>query len=358
MEYRILKADSFRTSAWTGGKTTELAIFPENADYVERNFLWRLSTAVCEREETTFSRLPDYDRVLLVLSGDVVLAHQDVRVARLSPLEQDRFDGAYVTKSFGKITDYNLMVAKGNLGFLDAISLTQENQNFLGETHRDYLRQATTLYLREGYAAITVGGKTEMLQAGSQMIIEADGTEEIRFSAMGEGDLIRGQIFYHVSEEEQGPTIIPKRKGTFDDYKTCVYLVNTRFRGAGFIFRKLKRVWLDEELSAAIQKIEAFYLPFIVGFLGFFGLSFLGLFGNWTTWQWVAVFVGWFLVDIFLISPMMYFAVVPKPTRAHIKEIDKLTPYEQKVRERQLNTNERVEKILKKYKNSGRNLGE
>ena len=64
------------------------------------------------------------------------------------------------------------------------------------------------------------------------------------------------------------------------------------------------------------------------------------------------------MIDIFLISPLMYFAVVPKPTKAHIKDIDKLTPYEQKVRERQMNTNEQVEKILKKYKNSGRNLEE
>ena len=50
----------------------------------------------------------------------------------------------------------------------------------------------------------------------------------------------------------------------------------------------------------------------------------------------------------------MYMAVVPKPVRKHIKDIDHLTPYEQRVREKQLATNERVEKIMKKYKNSGK----
>ena len=113
MEYKLYRESDFRVSNWTGGKTKQLAIFPESASYLERNFLWRLSTATCEKEESLFSRLPDFDRVLMVLEGSVVLAHQDVRVARLQELEQDRFDGAYTTKSFGRITDYNLMVAKG-----------------------------------------------------------------------------------------------------------------------------------------------------------------------------------------------------------------------------------------------------
>lgn len=358
MEYSIFKADSFQTSAWTGGKTTELAIFPETSSYVERNFTWRLSTAVCEQEETTFSKLPGFDRVLLVLEGNVVLAHQDVRVSRLSAMEQDRFDGAYLTKSFGKITDYNLMVAKGNLGFLDILPLTEESGHFIGESHPSYNCQATTLYLKEGYAAISIHGKTEMLKAGDQMVIRAYGDEEIGFSAMGEGELIRGQIFYHYQAEETEPTVIPARKGTFEDYKTCVYLANTQFRGARFIFRKLNTIWFDEELSRAIKKIEGLFLPFILCFAGFFGLALWGVSADWEPIQWISTFAGWLLIDIFLISPLMYFAVVPKPTKAHIKDIDKLTPYEQKVRERQMNTNEQVEKILKKYKNSGRNLEE
>ncbi len=112
MEYKIYKEDDFRVSNWMGGKTTQLAIFPETAKYLERNFIWRLSSATCEKEESDFSKLAEFDRVLMVLQGDVVLAHQDVRVARLGELEQDSFDGGYSTKSFGKITDYNLILAK------------------------------------------------------------------------------------------------------------------------------------------------------------------------------------------------------------------------------------------------------
>ena len=76
MEYKIYKETDFITSKWTGGTTRQLAIFPQESKYLERNFVWRLSSATCDLEETTFSKLPDYDRVLMVLSGDVVLAHQ------------------------------------------------------------------------------------------------------------------------------------------------------------------------------------------------------------------------------------------------------------------------------------------
>ncbi|MBQ8564129.1 MAG: HutD family protein, partial [Firmicutes bacterium] len=110
MKYQLHKKEDFQVSRWMGGETREIAIWPTSANYLERNFIWRLSSATVELDESDFSRLEDYDRVLMVLEGEVVLSHEGQRVARLAELEQDRFDGAYKTRSFGKITDYNLMV--------------------------------------------------------------------------------------------------------------------------------------------------------------------------------------------------------------------------------------------------------
>ena len=149
MEYKLYKEENFSVSKWTGGVTKQLAIFPADGSYLERRFIWRLSTATCEQEESTFSKLPDFDRVLMVLSGSVVLAHQDVRVARLSELEQDSFDGAYRTKSFGRITDYNLMVAKGNRGTLDAVELTQDSRKLDFDEDWKYERKTAALFCRD-----------------------------------------------------------------------------------------------------------------------------------------------------------------------------------------------------------------
>ena len=353
MEYRLYKEENFSVSKWTGGVTKQLAIFPENGNYLERNFIWRLSTATCEQEESVFSKLPDFDRVLMVLSGSVVLAHQDVRVARLSELEQDSFDGAYRTKSFGKITDYNLMVAKGNRGTLDALSLTPESVRLTFDADRAYERKTTAFFCRDGFAAVTVEGETVMMKPGEQLVVNGCVDEAFDISVMGEGHLIRAQIFYHYHPEEMGPTVIPPEKATFDDFRACVYLANTQFRGAGFIFRKLKTQWFDEELSKAINKLERIYLPFFTAVAGLCVIAGICLtYGDEKIC--ILACLAWLILDILLISPLMYFAVAPKPVRKHIKDIHSLTPYEQGVREKQLATNERLEKLLKKYKNSGK----
>lgn len=353
MEYKLYKEENFSVSKWTGGVTKQLAIFPADGSYLERRFIWRLSTATCEQEESTFSKLPDFDRVLMVLSGSVVLAHQDVRVARLSELEQDSFDGAYRTKSFGRITDYNLMVAKGNRGTLDAVELTQDSRKLDFDEDWKYERKTAALFCRDGFAAVSVGGETIMMSPGQQLVINGAAGEAFDISVMGEGHLVRAQIFYDYHPEEMGPTVIPREKATFDDFMACVYLANVQFRGARFIFPKLKNQWFDEELSKAIRTLERVYLPFFVGVLGLCIVAGLCLTYVSETACLLACLI-WLIVDILLVSPLMYFAVVPKPVRKHIKDIHHLTPYEQGVREKQLGTNERLEKVLKKYKNSGK----
>ena len=70
------------------------------------------------------------DRRAVLDDGEVVLSHEGQRVARLKELEQDRFDGAWKTKSFGKITDYNLMVRKGSEGYLDVIMPENESKDY------------------------------------------------------------------------------------------------------------------------------------------------------------------------------------------------------------------------------------
>lgn len=358
MDIRVYKETDFHTSKWTGGTTTELAIFPQTSKYLDRNFIWRLSTAVCALEETTFSKLPDYDRVLMVLEGDVVLAHQDVRVSRLGELEQDSFDGAYHTKSFGKITDYNLMVAKGNRGMLDVITPREESQalHFERDESSGFDHFDVTLYCRDGYAAVTVGTETFMLMPGQQLVAGFTAGEDVKMSVMGEGTLIRGQISYRYQPEELGPTIIPKEKTTFKDFKTCIFLANTQFRGAKYLFKSIQNTWYDEELSAGIKRAESLYLTMVVFVLGVLGISLWGLNVFTAAWQWIVAALLWIGLDIFVISPLIYLPFMPKPVHKHIKDIDKLTPYEQQVYEKNLGKNEQLEKLMKKYERSAKKI--
>lgn len=357
MKYSLYRQENYTTSQWMGGKTTELAIYPKTSRYLDRNFIWRLSSATIEVDESDFSKLPDYDRVLMVLEGEVVLSYEGERVARLKELEQDRFDGAWKTKSFGKITDYNLMVRKGCEGYLDLINPEAENKVHTSteETGKDLTTHA--LYCKDGYVVITLNGETNMVKAGELFVIEGEKDEKVSYSLMGEGTVIRAQIFHDGIEGEVGPEIIPEEKASFDDFKQCIFLANTQFRGAKHIVKKLKTIWYDEALSAGIKKVEKFYLTSLVFVLGVLGLGIMAVNSGMPAGLTTAMMVMWILVDCLIVSPLIYMPFMPKPIRKHIKDVNNLTPYEQRVRDAELGVNEAVEKVLKKYKTSGKNLG-
>ena len=135
------------------------------------------------------------------------------------------------------------------------------------------------------------------------------------------------------------------------------FFYEAEFRGAKYILKSLKTTWFDEALSSAIKKIEKVYITFFVGILGFVFLTSFGVLREWNEIAILGLALGWLILDCLIISPLIYLPFMPKPIRKHIKEIDKLTPYEQKVRDAELGRNERVEKMMKKYKNSGRYLG-
>lgn len=356
MKHTLYKADSYKTSQWMGGTTQELAISPATSSYLERNFVWRISSATIETEESTFSKLPDYDRVLMVLDGEVVLSYENQRVARLTALEQDRFDGGWSTKSFGKIKDFNLMVRKGSEGYLDLMFPTAESCQCASTEETEKTNATHALFCKEGYCVVNFGDGSQMIKSGEMLVLEY-GDEKVSYSVMGEGTVIRAQIFYDDMSGEVGPEIIPKEKATFDDFKMCVYLANIQFRWAKYIIKKLKTTWFDQELSKAIKKIERFYLPTIIFFIGMAIIGSVAISKGASAGVAIGLIVLWLLIDCVIISPAMYMAVVPKPVRKHIKNIADLTPYEQRVREEELGRNEAVEKILNKYKTSGRVVG-
>ena len=355
MKYQLIKKDAYKTSRWTGGETREMAIWPAGSRYLERNFVWRLSSATVEQEESDFSSLPDYDRVLMVLEGEVVLSHEGQRVARLKALEQDRFDGAYKTHSFGRITDYNLMVRKGNEGYLDLL-YPAETAVQCGPTQPTEKPLAVhALFCQEGYFVAGMGGKTVMASPGELLVMEFGEGEQPAYTIMGEGTVIRAQVYFDEMKGQLAAEEIPPEKATFDDFKACVYLANVQFRAAKYILPSLKRTWFDQALSKAIRKVEKLYLTAAAFLLGALAIC-IPMALTAEVWQVFAALAVWTLLDVFVVSPLIYLPFMPKPVRKHIKDVDKLTPYEQKVREEELKSNPQLEKLLKKYKNSGRNL--
>lgn len=110
---RYKLSSEYNTSRWSGGTTTELGIGPEGSRYADREFLWRISSATVELEESTFTVLPDYDRIIMTLEGDIDLYHNGGEQIHLKAFETHSFDGGDDTVSKGKVVDFNLMTRKG-----------------------------------------------------------------------------------------------------------------------------------------------------------------------------------------------------------------------------------------------------
>lgn len=123
MIIKIFNEEAYTQTAWSGGVTTELYIYPENSSYQQRDFLFRLSTATVELEESLFTKLEGIKRKLMVLEGEVTLIHKDHHQKALRAFEQDLFMGDWETSSHGKVKDFNLMMKEGLAGTLDVIEI-------------------------------------------------------------------------------------------------------------------------------------------------------------------------------------------------------------------------------------------
>lgn len=115
--FKILKEEDRIISNWSGGVTKQLYIYPENSNYKERNFKFRISIATTEVEESIFTKLENTHRVISILDGKMELEHKNHYNVILEKYEIDRFKGEWDTFSRGKVTDFNLMVRDGSGDF-------------------------------------------------------------------------------------------------------------------------------------------------------------------------------------------------------------------------------------------------
>lgn len=129
MDWKLLTQADYVTTSWSGGTTTQLAIAPEGAVYADRDFLWRLSSATVELDHSDFTPLPDYNRFLSVLEGEIQLKIDAQEPAPLVPGQVVAFDGGVPVESWGQCVDFNLMVRKGKAkGSVEVLSGDRETE--------------------------------------------------------------------------------------------------------------------------------------------------------------------------------------------------------------------------------------
>lgn len=106
---KLIKHRQQITTNWSGGTTTQLFIYPEEADYSKRDFLFRISTATVQTETSTFTDLTGFNRILMLLNGNLTVTHNQTQTHQLTPFAPHFFDGGWQTHAQGLDTDFNII---------------------------------------------------------------------------------------------------------------------------------------------------------------------------------------------------------------------------------------------------------
>lgn len=111
----ILRQENYKSSVWTGGLTREVCILPaEGCCLADRNFDVRVSSAVINVTESTFSDFTGFTRYILCLEGNITL-NVDGHTVTLDNEHLFQFDGASKVTSVNSsgAIDLNVICKKG-----------------------------------------------------------------------------------------------------------------------------------------------------------------------------------------------------------------------------------------------------
>lgn len=174
MKYKILKKADYTTTQWSGGDTTELYIYPEDANYQKRDFQFRLSSATVNVEKSEFTKLEGVSRKLMLLSGEMELVHKDKYNKKLMPFEQDSFMGDWNTESYGQATDFNLMTRLNCTGELEHIKISPNSESLLELKAVEGKTVIEVLYNFDKDTNVSIDGQELRLGKEELLIINLD----------------------------------------------------------------------------------------------------------------------------------------------------------------------------------------
>jgi environmental stress-induced protein Ves len=185
MKQTYLPAHRFSSTNWAKGTTTELVKYPPESDFLKRDFIFRISTATVEAEESTFSDFSGLTRILLILEGSMTLIHEGRYQKHLVPYDQDTFDGSWSTRSIGKVRDFNVMFNEQAKAELHAFHLLSDQTETVS-----ILKERIILFVHTGQFSIG----EQLLDTGSVLDLEACEWTSLSLKCIESGTILCSQV--------------------------------------------------------------------------------------------------------------------------------------------------------------------
>lgn len=191
MNITLLTNPDYQTSEWSGGSTTQLYISPANASYTERNFDFRISSAKVEVPESTFTSLPNINRKLMVLEGEITLNHKNQHSKTLQKYEVDSFNGDWETTAKGICTDFNIMTTGDQTSELSHMQLLANHYKTL-TIEENY--HTVCLYMHSGSIYVEINNKLYNLKKESLLVLSNINSFSFHLQAHKRSELIISKI--------------------------------------------------------------------------------------------------------------------------------------------------------------------
>jgi environmental stress-induced protein Ves len=166
---QIIKQNQQQTTNWSGGTTTPLFIFPVDADYAKRDFLFRISTATVETATSSFTDLKGYQRIIMLLQGKLSITHNNEVTHHLQPLIPHLFDGAWKTTAVGRVTDFNVMFKPEVKAHVDVVLLSAKQSTQIPES-TDFIY----LYVAKGEITMQQNQQTNNLHEKDFVVLDGE----------------------------------------------------------------------------------------------------------------------------------------------------------------------------------------
>lgn len=173
----LIKGSERKVSLWAGGSSSQICIWPQDALYAERNFLYRISTAVADSDEwSAYTALPGVCRHLLMLDGSALVKHEGHYELLMEPYKDiDVFDGGWESSAKGKVRDFNLMCrenCEGRMYVLDSdrevpVGDAEHRLIFCAEGEAEVLFHDETIHLCKEDALLLLPAETLTVKHGN-----------------------------------------------------------------------------------------------------------------------------------------------------------------------------------------------
>ena len=186
---KILKEEDFNISTWSGGKTTELFIYPEDAEYSKRDFKVRISSATVELDTSNFTKLDGVYRFISPLDSNLKLTHNGDDFITLEPFNVYEFEGNIDTTSYGKAKDFNLMLANGARGQLKSFFIDEKKEVIILANYG-----LNILYSFDCLFRISIDEEEFMLNPNEILVMKSDTIKNIKIQSNNSSNILLSNI--------------------------------------------------------------------------------------------------------------------------------------------------------------------